>query len=522
MKIKQKENNIIFIKLLIAIILSIFLSESVFAEDCTSYIDHSPPTSYDRNTNQPKVYDSAWGYAYGLAGGCESFKGNCDKAVEYYIKSVEYYLTGDYDHGDPLADEWAHCPDCEMYQRVGMSYESMSDCYKDSRNPLNINCTIAAKYAIQAAEYYSKGERYDFAGMAYTRIGNCYSDGGNQRNNSHDCDKAAEYYIKAADAYKNGESTYLNNEKYFQAGYNYNSASACLYNCEWEWNCNTVEVKKYACQRTIYIKLSIDSYKKSIEVGEKSPQAIQPLIDSSETNLKYYESECDNYQTNPIKTNNSVEKTNLQIEEDNKLNGEQNNERLQLGLANALINIKNENAKLRLQKNIEKFQQEYQERMQILEGIEIESINEKTGEVSLIAKEEVKFFGFIKWKITKRFKIDENGNINEESSWYKFLYIQTEANKKQLQITDEELKKDWCPEGGEWNFNSSVQNLTQNKWKIDKLITSGKYSGLCRVLFTLINSNGTFPTEYYFYENGKLAYLIMEINGQKIEKKYID
>ncbi len=517
-EIKQKKNNTVFIRIILITTLLVFLSESVFAEECTSYIDHSPPISYDRNTNQPKVYASNWGRAYDNAGNCESFKGNCDKALEYYTKSAEYYLTGDYDHGDPLADRWAHCPDCESYFSAGLSYESMSDCYKDLRNKPNINCTLAAKYATQAVEYYSKGERYDFAGMAYNRIGGCYSNTGNNNNNGHDCDKAAEYYIKAAETYKNGESTDLNEYKYFEAGYNYNSALSCLYNCEWEGNCDSTETKKYACQRIIYAKLAIESYKKSLDIGEKSPEAIQPLIDSSETNLKYYESECDKYQVNPIKTNNHVEKTNLQIKEDNKLNGEQNNERLQLGLANALINIKNENAKLILQQNIEKFQQEYQERIRRLNNLEIEIINEETGEVSLIAKEEVKFLGFIKWKITKRFKIDENRNITEESAWYKFLYIQTEANKKPLQITDEEIKKDWCPQGGEWNFNSSVQN--KNQWKIDKLITSGKYAGLCHVLFTLINSNGTFPTEYYFYENGELAYLIVEVKGQKIEKKY--
>lgn len=99
-----------------------------------------------------------------------------------------------------------------------------------------------------------------------------------------------------------------------------------------------------------------------------------------------------------------------------------NQEMLETGLQNALGRVTNENARQRLQQNIDKFQQKYQERMQRMENVEIGQIDEETGAVQVKAKERVKYFGFINGKATKKFNIDNNGNIEEKAPWYRFMY----------------------------------------------------------------------------------------------------
>jgi len=114
-------------------------------------------------------------------------------------------------------------------------------------------------------------------------------------------------------------------------------------------------------------------------------------------------------------------------QQEGELLRERARERLETGLQNALSRVTNENARQRLQQNIEKFQQKYQERMQRMEGVEIEDVDNETGAVQVRAREEVRFLGFIKGKATKRFEIDNQGNINEKHPWYRFLYSEVET-----------------------------------------------------------------------------------------------
>jgi len=104
-------------------------------------------------------------------------------------------------------------------------------------------------------------------------------------------------------------------------------------------------------------------------------------------------------------------------------------EEITAGLQNALGNVKNENARQRIQQNIEKFMQKYMERMQRMEGVEIEDVDNETGAVTLKAKEEVRFFGFIKGKATKRFEMDDKGNINERAPWYSLFYSEVKPSE---------------------------------------------------------------------------------------------
>lgn len=106
--------------------------------------------------------------------------------------------------------------------------------------------------------------------------------------------------------------------------------------------------------------------------------------------------------------------------------GEQERERLQTGLQNALTKVKNENARAMIQRNLERWMNKYQERLQRMENIEIEEVDEETGEATIKAQEPVKYFGFIQGKATKRFEMDKNGNINERAPWYSIFYSEEE------------------------------------------------------------------------------------------------
>lgn len=105
----------------------------------------------------------------------------------------------------------------------------------------------------------------------------------------------------------------------------------------------------------------------------------------------------------------------------------QNKRMIQQGLENALTHVTNENARMRLQQNIEKFMNKYQERLERkMQNVTIEEVDEGTGAVTIKAKEPVRWFGLIKGTATKRFEMDDKGNINERAPWYAFLYSEAE------------------------------------------------------------------------------------------------
>lgn len=116
-------------------------------------------------------------------------------------------------------------------------------------------------------------------------------------------------------------------------------------------------------------------------------------------------------------TQNQGEESQIMVQEGS---GEQN--RLQQGLDNALSQVRNENAKQKLEQNVERFQERYSKRMRRMEGLEITEVDEETGAVKLQAREEVKFLGLFKAKVKKGFEIDANGNIEEKQPWYRFMY----------------------------------------------------------------------------------------------------
>ena len=73
---------------------------------------------------------------------------------------------------------------------------------------------------------------------------------------------------------------------------------------------------------------------------------------------------------------------------------------------------------------MEKLEEKLQNRLQNMEGVEVEEVDDETGAVTVKAKENVRFLGFIKGKATKRFEMDDKGNINEKAPWYRFMYAE--------------------------------------------------------------------------------------------------
>ncbi|MBW2991674.1 hypothetical protein KY345_00470 [Candidatus Woesearchaeota archaeon] len=94
-----------------------------------------------------------------------------------------------------------------------------------------------------------------------------------------------------------------------------------------------------------------------------------------------------------------------------------------IGLNNALQQVENENARAVLQRNMERFLERYQARLNNMTNIEVE-VDEEAEETTIKAKEPVRFLGFIKGKATKRFEVEKSGKINERAPWYRFLYAE--------------------------------------------------------------------------------------------------
>jgi len=101
------------------------------------------------------------------------------------------------------------------------------------------------------------------------------------------------------------------------------------------------------------------------------------------------------------------------------------------GLAVALGQVSNENAKQQLEQNLARFQEMYQERLQRMENLEVTAVDEETGALNLKAQEPVKYFGFIQGKATKYFSVDSEGKISEKAPWYSIFYSEDNETANQ-------------------------------------------------------------------------------------------
>lgn len=82
-------------------------------------------------------------------------------------------------------------------------------------------------------------------------------------------------------------------------------------------------------------------------------------------------------------------------------------------------------------------------------------------------------------------------------------------------------KEGWCAEGTDWKWSSdTAQGMGSGTMKVDKIITSGKYEGLCHVVYTWEAEGQSGQWDYYFSEDGESGYYVMDLNGQKIEQEW--
>ncbi|GBE56990.1 hypothetical protein BMS3Bbin16_01205 [archaeon BMS3Bbin16] len=101
--------------------------------------------------------------------------------------------------------------------------------------------------------------------------------------------------------------------------------------------------------------------------------------------------------------------------------------------------------------------------------------------------------------------------------------IETEDGEQTVVITGSMMGNtdDWCPEGGNWDMKSTgVGGTATANMKIDKLVTTGKYAGLCHVVYTTKSPEGEMQIDYWFDESGKHGFYEMDINGQKISQEW--
>jgi len=103
----------------------------------------------------------------------------------------------------------------------------------------------------------------------------------------------------------------------------------------------------------------------------------------------------------------------------------------------------------------------------------------------------------------------------------KTTVIETDSGEQKVVVSGSAEQGGWCPAGGNWNMQATgSEGDTTASWKIDKLETSGKYAGLCHVVYKATTPQGEVLMDYWFDESGKNGYYEMNVNGQKISQEY--
>ena len=100
--------------------------------------------------------------------------------------------------------------------------------------------------------------------------------------------------------------------------------------------------------------------------------------------------------------------------------------------------------------------------------------------------------------------------------------IETEDGKATITATTNAAEDEWCSEGANWQYSGDTPDGAANaEWKIEKLMTEGKYEGLCHVVYTAQDPSGKdIKMDYYFSEDGESGYMEWDINGQKMSNEW--
>ncbi len=98
--------------------------------------------------------------------------------------------------------------------------------------------------------------------------------------------------------------------------------------------------------------------------------------------------------------------------------------------------------------------------------------------------------------------------------------IETEDAKVEIETTGVETGE-WCEAGAEWKYAAEIETGTTNaKWTNEGMVDSGKYAGLCHVIYTSSGPEGSAEMNYYFSEDGESGYFELDVNGQKIASEW--
>ena len=106
----------------------------------------------------------------------------------------------------------------------------------------------------------------------------------------------------------------------------------------------------------------------------------------------------------------------------------------------------------------------------------------------------------------------------------KTVYKETTEEGSEVEVTGTAGTGEWCPEGGDWTATwtaTEEAGAGTATWKVDKLMTSGKYAGLCHVIYTATTEQGTTTMDYYFSEDGNSGYYEITMpDGSKYSQEF--
>jgi hypothetical protein len=77
----------------------------------------------------------------------------------------------------------------------------------------------------------------------------------------------------------------------------------------------------------------------------------------------------------------------------------------------------------------------------------------------------------------------------------------------------------WCDKNADWSWIAPGEGSA--KWDVVGLETSGKYAGLCHIVYEVQSDDGTTQMNYYINENEDSGYLDMVMpNGQTFTQSW--
>ncbi len=100
--------------------------------------------------------------------------------------------------------------------------------------------------------------------------------------------------------------------------------------------------------------------------------------------------------------------------------------------------------------------------------------------------------------------------------------VTIETDEGKVEIEGSTANSDeWCQTGSEWKMTATGENAGNAQWLIEGLMKEGEFKGLCHVIYTADNADGTkAKMDYYFSEDGETGYFEMDVNGQKIKSEW--